>query len=181
MWNFTRNKWIKKINIYDYEKYQRLNNLIKLCVNDLLITEIEKSTRDETEYEEFRNVYYLHDIDKNAQRYVSIYEEYIRNIGIDIKKLSDDEYKDFIKKVFIEKGKYVGTYAYQQYLLNKEKSEYETHYGYGEDNLHLYKKSDRKKNNKNLPNLKKDILSCVSHSLLFSGTLLKSCGMFIIW
>lgn len=67
-----------------------------MCV-DLLIEEIEESTRDETAFREFRDVY-LYEIDKNAQRYVSIYNEYIRKNGINVQAFTDEEYQDFIKK-----------------------------------------------------------------------------------
>ena len=141
---------LKKVNLYNYEKYKQVDDLITLCV-DLLIEEIEESTLDETAFREFRDDY-LYNIDKNAQRYVSIYDEYIRKKGIDVKNFysdekdkkdeKDEEYKAFIKKVFTEKGKYVGSYAYQQYLLHQPNSEYQTRRGYGQDNLHLYPKSE---------------------------------------
>ena len=133
---------LKKINLYNKAKYNLLDYLIESCV-DLLIDEIKKSTEDEIAYREFRHIY-LHNINEYPSKYVSLYNKYIRENKVP--PFTDEEkYRDFIRKVFIEKGKYVGSYAYQQYLLNKPNSKYETRHGYGQDNLHLYLKSENNK------------------------------------
>ena len=77
------NDELKKINLYSHQKYKQLDNLIESCI-DLLIEEIKKSTEDETYYKDFRNAY-LHKINENPSKYVSIYNEYIRDNQIDVK------------------------------------------------------------------------------------------------
>ena len=131
---------LKKVNLYNREKYKQVDDLITLCV-DLLIEEIEESTRDETSFREFRDDY-LHNINENPRKYVDLYDEYIRENRINVQAFTDEEYQEFIKDVFTERGKYVGSYAYQQYLLTRPNSEYKTDIGYGRDNLYLYYKTE---------------------------------------